>query len=349
MTSARSAGDCRPLLDELLDRVASRFIRPEPRLRAQLFVRGILSGLARKNSWTLAEFAGESDPNGMQRLLTSARWDVDGVRDDVREWVVERLGDEEYAVLVPIEAGFPKKGNRSVGVHRQYNDVARRAENVQVGLFLAYASPRGWALVDRELYLPSSWTADPERCERLGVPAGVGFVPKPELARRMIERFLAGGGPVPWVTADETFGSDPGLRSWLERRCVPYGLAIRRPDPIAPGVWIRTAAGAAEAGRPSVEDGPEWERLFAARPTPGGRRLVQYECRIPAGTTMRTVSQVTGTRYRIEERFPAAKSRMGLDQYQVRRYDAWYRHVTLCLLAGAFLAVTRGPEAWSPE
>src|SRR6266545_2355704 len=303
MTSARSAGDCRPLLDELLDRVASRFIRPEPRLRAQLFVRGILSGLARKNSWTLAEFAGESDPNGMQRLLTSARWDVDGVRDDVREWVVERLGDEEYAVLVPIEAGFPKKGNRSVGVHRQYNDVARRAENVQVGLFLAYASPRGWALVDRELYLPSSWTADPERCERLGVPAGVGFVPKPELARRMIERFLAGGGPVPWVTADETFGSDPGLRSWRERRC-------------------------------------------AARPTPGGRRLVQYECRIPAGTTMRTVSQVTGTRYRIEERFPAAKSRMGLDQYQVRRYDAWYRHVTLCLLAGAFLPVTGPVTSW---
>src|SRR6266545_1178852 len=286
MTSARSAGDCRPLLDELLDRVASRFIRPEPRLRAQLFVRGILSGLARKNSWTLAEFAGESDPNGMQRLLTSARWDVDGVRDDVREWVVERLGDEEYAVLVPIEAGFPKKGNRSVGVHRQYNDVARRAENVQVGLFLAYASPRGWALVDRELYLPSSWTADPERCERLGVPAGVGFVPKPELARRMIERFLAGGrrrggppvrGGRPRVGAAVRGAPDPGWAAVGPVR-VPdpggYHDAHREPGDRDAVPDRGAVPRGEEPDGPGPVPGPPVRRLVPARhPLPAGRGL----------------------------------------------------------------------------
>jgi SRSO17 transposase len=332
MTSAGPTHDCRPLLDDLLDGVAPRFTRPEPRLRAQLFVRGILSGLARKNSWTLAEYAGESDPNGMQRLLTSARWDVDGVRNDLRDWVLDRLADPEYGVLIPLEAGFPKKGTGSVGVHRHYNDAARRAENVQVGLFLAYASPQGWALVDRELYLPPSWAADAERCERLGVPEGVGFLPKPELARRMIERVLDSGVPVPWVTAGETFGADPALR---------YGLATRSPDRITPGVWARSPAHGSAA---PADDNPEWERLLVARPTPAGNRLVQYECRVPAGTTMQTLSRVTGTRYRVEERFASARGEMGLDHYQVRRYDAWYRHVTLCLLAGAYLTTVRGSD-----
>src|SRR2546421_2888753 len=335
MTSAGSAHDCRPVLDDLLDRVSPRFTRPEPRLRAQLFVRGILSGLARKNSWTLAEYAGESDPNGMQRLLTSARWDVDGVRDDLRGWVLDRLGDPEYGVLVPLEAGFPKKGTGSVGVPRHYNDAAKRAENVQVGIFLGYASPHGWALIDRELYLPPAWAADAERCERLGVPEGVGFLSKSELARRMIERVLDSGVPAPWVTAGEVFGADPGLRSWLDRRGVRYGLATRSPDRVSPGVWARSPAA------PPAEDSPGWERLLVARPTPGGNRLVQYECRVPAGSTMQTLGRVTGTRYRVEERFARARGEMGLDHYQVRRYDAWYRHVTLCLLAGAYLTAVR--------
>ncbi len=335
MTSAGPG--CRTPLDDLLERVGPRFTRPEPRLRAQLFVRGILSGPARKNSWTLAEYAGESDPNGMQRLLTSARWDVGAVRDDLRDWVVDRLGDPEYGVLIPIEAGFPKKGTGSVGVHRHYNDTAQRAENVQVGLFLGYASPRGWALIDRELYLPASWTADAQRCERLGVPDGIGFLSKPELARRMIERALDSGVPTPWVTASETFGADAEFRSWLDGRGVPYGLATRRPDRITPGVWARSAAA-------PVEEDAEWERLLLARPTPAGDRLVQYDCRVPLGTTMQTLSRVTGARYRVEGRFARARGEMGLDDYQVRRYDAWYRHVTLCLLAGAYLTAVRAPD-----
>src|SRR2546421_559355 len=149
MTSAGSAHDCRPVLDDLLDRVSPRFTRPEPRLRAQLFVRGILSGLARKNSWTLAEYAGESDPNGMQRLLTSARWDVDGVRDDLRGWVLERLGDPGYGVLIPVGGGFPEKGDRSVGVRRRFTDTAWRLADVQGAVVLVYPSPRGAALGGR--------------------------------------------------------------------------------------------------------------------------------------------------------------------------------------------------------
>jgi SRSO17 transposase len=321
VTSARFVDDYRRvILEELFERVAPRFVRREPRLRAQLFVRGILSGLARKNSWTLARYAGESDPNGMQRLLTSAQWDVDGVRDDLRDWVIERLDGPGYGVLIPVDASFPKRGNRSVGVHRRYSETLQRSENVQVGVFLVYATPRGWALVDRELYLPPSRTTDAGSGGRLGVPAGVGHVPEPELARRMIERVLDSGvDPPPWVTAGETFGRDPALARWLDRRGVSYGLATRATDPVAPG----TAAGVATA---PIGEGPDGERLL-------------YRCRIPAGMPLRMLSEVTSVRYRVEERFPQVTSEMGLDQYQVRRYDAWYRHVTLCMLAGAYLAV----------
>ena len=265
----------------------------------------------------------------MQRLLTSARWDVDGVRDDLRAWVLERLGDPEYGILVPIEAGFAKKGTGSVGVHRHYNDATRRAENVQLGVFLGYASPRGWAVVDRELYLPPAWATDPQRCARLGVPEGVGFAAKPELARRMIHRTLLTGMPIPWVTAGEAFGADPGFRSWLEGRNQPYGMAVGTADPTRPGVWARS------------ENQPGWERLQVARTAPAGNRLVQYDCRVPVGTTMQELGRVIGMRHRIEGQFHLARGDMGLDHYQVRRYDAWYRHVTLCLLAGAYLAVAR--------
>jgi hypothetical protein len=153
----------------------------------------------------------------------------------------------------------------------------------------------------------------------------------------MIERVLDSGVPTPWVTAGETFGADPGLRSWLERRGVPYGLATRSPDRITPGVWARSAV--QPAG-----NGPECERLLLARPTPAGDRLVQYDCRVPAGTTMQALAWVTGTRYRVEKRFARARTEMGLDHYQVRRYDAWYRHVTLCLLAGAYLTAVGEPD-----
>ena len=177
-------------LGVLHGRIGGRFGRPEPRRRALAYLTGLLGEVERKNGWTLAEQAGEGSPDGMQRLLNQAGWDANGVRDDLREYVVEELGDRA-AVLVVDETGFAKKGDRSVGVARQYTGTAGRIENAQVGVFLSYASRAGHALVDRELYLPRCWTDDPGRCAAAGVPADVEFRTKPQLARAMLERAVA--------------------------------------------------------------------------------------------------------------------------------------------------------------
>ena len=160
-------------LDRVHARIAGRFTRSEPRARVREYVSGLVAGLERKNGWTLAEQAGEVSPDGMQRLLRWADWDVDGVRDDVRDYVVEHLGDRG-GVLIVDDTGFLKKGIRSAGVQRQYSGTAGRIENCQIGTFLAYASARGHALIDRELYLPEPWTADRDRCRAAGIPDEVG-------------------------------------------------------------------------------------------------------------------------------------------------------------------------------
>jgi SRSO17 transposase len=190
-------------LDELHERIAGRFGRAEPRGRVREYVSGLVTGLERKNGWTLAEWAGEVSPDGMQRLLRRADWDVDGVRDDIREYVVEQLGEPD-GVLIADDTGFLKKGIRSAGVQRQYSGTAGRTENCQAGVFLAYASRYGHALIDRELYLPQSWTDDPERCRAAGIPEEVGFATKPRQAQEMISRAVAAGVPFAWFTADET-------------------------------------------------------------------------------------------------------------------------------------------------
>src|SRR5918995_1490387 len=165
-------------LEALAARIAPRFCRAEPRRRALAYLRGLLSPLARKNGWQLAEAAGDGTPDGVQDFLSRMRWDADAVRDDLRAYVVERLGARD-AVLVLDETGFLKKGGKSAGVQRQYSGTAGRIENCQVGVFLGYASRHGRALVDRELYLPTSWTEDRDRCVRAGVPDDVGFATKP--------------------------------------------------------------------------------------------------------------------------------------------------------------------------
>jgi SRSO17 transposase len=181
-------------LDELHERIAGRFARAEPRARVREYVSGLVTSLERKNGWTLAEWAGEVSPDGMQRLLRRADWDVDGVRDDVRAYVAGQLGDPG-GVLIADDTGFLKKGTRSAGVQRQYSGTAGRTENCQVGVFLAYASRFGHALMDRELYLSRSWTDDPQRCRAAGVPAEAEFTTKPRQAQVMIARAVAAGVP----------------------------------------------------------------------------------------------------------------------------------------------------------
>src|SRR5687768_2263406 len=183
----------------MLERIGPRFARSEPRVRAGVYLRGLLSAAERKNGWTLAEQAGDRTPDAMQRLLNHADWDADAVRDDLRDYVVEHLGDDR-AVLVVDETGFLKKGTKSAGVARQYSGTAGRIENCQVGVFLAYASRHGRAFLDRELYLPQVWTSDPERLQAAGVPAAVSFQTKPRLAQTMLERAFAADVPAMWVT-----------------------------------------------------------------------------------------------------------------------------------------------------
>jgi SRSO17 transposase len=362
-------------LDGLFAQVAGRFFRPEPRRRARAYVRGLLAPLAGKNGWTLAEVAGDATPDGMQRLLNSANWDADGVRDDLRSYVVEHLG-EPGGVLIVDETGFLKKGIRSAGVQRQYSGTAGRIENCQLGVFLAYATSKGRTLIDRELYLPKAWIADRERCRAAAVPDEVEFATKAVLAQQMLQRALDVGVPASWVTADEAYGQDYKFRTWCEKRRIGYVVAVPRSQTIPAGAGSSRAdhatAQAPEQAwkRRSCADGAKGPRVFdwavasvsAGDDTPPGwgrwllvRRqiltaeqaaagrepeLAYYLCAGPPGTTDDDLIRVAGVRWAIEECFQTAKNEVGLDHYQVRRYDAWYRHITLALLAHAYLAVT---------
>jgi len=240
------------VLDELLTRTGSRFRRVEPRRRARAFVLGLLAGLRRKNCWTIAEHAGDPSPDGMQHLLARAKWDADGVRDDTRGCVIEHLGDPG-AVLAIDETGDIKKGTATPGVQRQYTGTAGRIENAQVAVYLGYAAPRGHALIDRELYLPRSWTDDQGRCAAAGIPAGTKFATKPQLAQRMIERTAAAAVPFAWVAGDEVYGGNGPLRAWLESRRIAYVLAVACDHRVPAGG--RAHHPGRSAGRPPAREG----------------------------------------------------------------------------------------------
>lgn len=354
-------------LDRVHGRIGGRFARSEPRSRAREYLLGLAAGLERKNGWTLAERAGEVSPDGMQRLLRRADWDVDGVRDDLRDYVVEHLGERD-GVLIVDDTGFLKKGTRSAGVQRQYSGTAGRTENCQVGVFLAYASRRGHALIDRELYLPESWTADRKRCRSAGVPDGTEFATKPRQAMAMIGRALAAGVPFGWVTADEAYGQVKYLRFWLEQHDVAYVLATKVNDAVfttdfrqvradelvaelPARAWRRLSAGAGAHGPREYE----WARvplrilwepgrghwLLARRSITDPTDIAYYVCHGPRRSTLLDLAWIAGTRWRIEECFQQAKNEAGLDHYQVRSWRAWYAHITLSMLAHAWLAVTR--------
>src|SRR3954449_2303810 len=222
-------------LEEVHARIAGGFARAEPRARVLAYLRGLLGQLERKNGWTLAEAGGEVSPDGMQRLLRTADWDADVVRDQLRAYVVERLG--AGGGLIVDETGVIKKGTRSAGVARQYTGTTGKIDNCQIGVFCAYATPSGRALIDRELYLPKAWTDDRERACAAGIGAEVGFATKPELGRRMLTRALEAGVPAGWLTADEVYGRDKRLRVWCEQHGLPYVLATRSNDTVATVDW----------------------------------------------------------------------------------------------------------------
>jgi SRSO17 transposase len=366
-------------LDELLGRVAGRFRRVEPRRHARALVLGLLADLPRKNCWTIAEHAGQATPDGLQHLLAGAVWDEHAVRDDVRDYLVDHLGDPA-AVRVVDETGDLKKGASTVGVARQYTGTAGKVDNAQVAVYLAYATAAGHGMIDRELYLPPrGWLADPQRCHAAGVADQRAFATKPELARVMLERALEAGVPAGWVTADEVYGNSPALRGWLEDRQLPYVLAVKGTEPLAspsgppvpaarlagqvpPACWLRISAGLGAKGRRwygwsrlalDSAGAPEgWARWLLLRRSLRTGELAFYVCAGPASLPLVALVRVAGPRWRVEEAFQAGKGLCGLDHHQVRRWRSWYRSVTLAMLAYAFLVVAavtqlaRHPPRW---
>jgi SRSO17 transposase len=352
--------------DDLMAVLAPRFGRVESRRQARSYLLGLLSPLADKNGWTLAEAAGDRTPDKMQRLLNAAVWDADAVRDDLRRYATEQVGDPD-GVLIVDETGFLKKGVKSAGVQRQYSGTAGRIENCQLGVFLAYASARGRVLLDRELYLPRTWCDDVDRRREAGIEDEVRFATKPALGLRMLARTLDAGLPVTWATADEAYGKDAKFRLWLQHHHVGYVLAVPSNQKVptqhgsARADALAAAAPALAWQRRSCGDGVKGPRLYdwavATLPDTGTaehgytrwlliRRsitkpteLAYYLCYGPADTTDEELIRVAGTRWAIEECFQTSKNEVGLDHYQVRRYDAWYRHITLVMVAHAFLAI----------
>jgi SRSO17 transposase len=352
-------------------RIAGRFSRVEPRRRARAFLLGLLSDVDSRSCWQLAERAGDATPHGMQRLLGEAVWDADEVRDDLRGYVVDELGDAA-AVLVLDDTGDLKKGRHTVGVQRQYTGTAGRIENAQVAVFLAYASPSGYTLIDREVYLPRSWSDDPDRCRSAGVPDGVRFATKIALARRMLARAWAAGTPAGWCTVDEFYGGDRGLRRDLQTHGMGYVLAVarshrvtacaavgpQRADHIAAGLptkaWNRASAGDGSKGRREYDwawvsitppedetSGHHW-LLIRRRITDG--ELAFYRCWSPRPVSLRELVHVAGIRWQVECCFQTGKHAVGLDEHQVRRWPSWYRYTTLVMLAHALLTVIAARE-----
>jgi SRSO17 transposase len=354
-------------LFRLHERLAPRFARPEPRRRVLAYLQGILSETPRKNSWQLAEHAGEARPDGMQRLLSQAVWDADGVRDDLRSSALELLGQED-AILAIDETCFPKRGQKSAGVGLQYCGTTGRVENCQVGVFLSYVTAKGHTLIDRELYLPADWCEDRDRCRAAGIPESVRFQTKPELAQRMIERIWQAQIPICWVVADTVYGGNLDLRTWLEVHGYPYVMAVACNEPVGfPTPTGRRREEAALVEAFVLHDG-DWQRLSMSEGTKGprlfdwailpmlhqweddgrhwlliGRSLADpnekayYFVFAPQGTTLLEMVRAIGTRWRVEENFENGKD-LGMDHYEVRSFIGWYRHITLVLLALAYLA-----------
>lgn len=375
MAATHSVGPERWLagLDDLLGRVGARVGRVEPRKRLRQFVIGMMAGLPRVNCWTLAEHAGQSGPRGMQRFLSEAVWDQDGLLEDVRDWALANLGERD-AVLVIDETGDLKKGRATVGVQRQYTGTAGRIENAQVAVYLTYASSAGHTLMDRALYLPESWTGDLERRARAGVPPELAFATKPALARRMIRAAYAAGVPAAWVAGDEVYGADSKLRHELVVLGLGYVLAVAKNHLFLTGIGARRAIDLAvrlpervwhwrSAGRGTKgERWYDWALVETTDPAggPGGYHCLLirrnrktgeyafYRAYSPTPVPLRAFVKVAGRRWTVEESFAASKELAALDEHQVRGWISWHRWTALTILTHAFLSVMTANEPPPP-
>ena len=354
--------------EALCERFAGCFRRRDLRRRAGSYIRGLLGRMHRKNAWQLAEYLGDATPHGLQRLLDRATWNADAVRDELIHYSGEHLlGPDEAGTLIVDETGFLKKGQKSVGVQRQYSGTAGRIENCQIGVFLTLAGSGGRALIDRELYLPQGWCEDTGRRAEGSIPDDVTFATKGQLAMRMIEPAWSTGRRPRWVLADEVYGSAYKFRRFLESHHQPYVVAVtsqqrlwvgyhrQRVDSIvrqAPAEgWLRMSVGdgakgprlydwtAGRFGTPNEDGLIRW--LLGRRSVDTPQEHAYYLCLAPADATPHDLAVAAGQRWEIECCFQTAKQETGLDEYEVRSWHGWYRHITLSMLAMAFLAVVR--------
>jgi SRSO17 transposase len=353
-------------LTEVERRILPHFPRSDARRRVWAYLRGLLSPVERKNGWQIAEVVGDATPYGMQHVLGRAQWDVEEVCKALRTSVMESLGDPQ-AVLVLDETGFLKKGHHSAGVARQYSGTAGRVENSQIGVFLTYASTQGHVLLDRELYLPQAWTNDTERCARAGIPPERTFATKPQLARQMLERAFDARVPATWVAGASVYGDHRPLRDWLEAHAHAYVLTVSGKEYVwragrqwqvkmllamlEEEDWCRLKAGDGSKG-PRWYDWrwlplaapfpPHWRRwLLVRRSLSDPTERTAYIVCAPETTALATAVQVVGRRWTIEQCFEEATGEVGLDQYEVRSWTGWYRHITLAMWAYALLTVVR--------
>ena len=355
------------LFEEMCECIEPVFGRLETRERAKSYIHGLLSPIERKNGWQLAEELGESTPYSIQYFLNRAKWDADELHDILLKYVCENFGDEN-GVGVLDDTGFIKKGNKSVGVKRQYSGTAGRIENCQLGVFIAYSSKFGHMLIDRELYLPKDWTENPERCREANIPEDVKFATKPELAIKMIKRILDSKLPIAWFAGDSAYGSSRKLRAFLEKRRKQYALAVKCNEQVVIAEKPQRVDEIAAALAPhdwqclSAGDGSKGPRLYNWAVVPlktagiagWSHYLVIRQSRetgekapetayvlvfAPVGTTLQQMVEVIGDRWTVEECFKIGKGQVGLDEYEVRSWQSWYRHITLCMFPMTFLAV----------
>lgn len=349
---------------KVVARIEPLFYRTESRAHAEQYLRGLLAPLERKNGWTIAEHTGEKEPKALQRFLNLTPWDAEELRDIVLEYAMENFADPR-GVLIADPAGFAKKGTKSAGVQRQYSGTLGRIDNCQIGTFLAYANTAGdRVLVDRELYIPEkSWFGSRQRCTEAGIPEEATFATRPQQAQDMIGRLRAAGLPFAWFTADEEFGQNPGLREYLETEGIAYVMAVPKntkftdtrgaetvisdvPARVKQNHWQRRACGIGTKGFRvydwALVNSAEPDHQYMIRRSADDRELAFYHCYNPRHEGSGELVRTAGSRWPVEECFGAGKNEAGLDNYQIRLYHAWYRHITMSMLALAFLAVIRG-------
>jgi SRSO17 transposase len=358
-------------LDGVVDRIAPRFGRTEPRRRAGAYLRGLLAPVERKNGWQLAEAVGDRTPDGVPDFLSRVQWDADAVRDDLQAYVIQHLGDPD-GVAVLDETGFLKKGSKSAGVQRQYSGTAGRIENGQIGVFLGYASRHGQVLIDRALYRPVDWSNDADRRREAHIPTDIAFATKPKLGLAMLERARQAGIAFAWITGDSVYGADHRIRRWAERHRRGYVLAVTSKQylgqrPVTSWIkrlprkaWQRLSAGDGAKG-PRLSD---WTYIPYSGAAPGFqcgllvRRSIAKPSELtfslthaPKDTSLARLVQIAGLRWPIESLFEQGKGEVGLDQYEVRSWGGWHRHITLSMFALAYLAVVRKDAigGWGPD